>query len=262
MKEWYVESIKRIVEKKDYAEILASESRMLNLIPSEDAVSILKQLFNEADDSIGKSQPFYRSRIFDSLLSIRVFDKVEFLIQTLETSSSGWSYACCRELATFKDPRAIEKLCQVVRKSDDPDLRSSAVEALEVNGDASALDIDSEFFMLTPLWNSLPKPSLTFQRTLSPTQAFDQPPTTPPATTHATHPPTTPPDSPTNAPSPKPTATQSDSTPVRKQAKTQPRVDPFPQQISQRQHSDVLGNCPTPLRRFQELELGRFQEMQ
>jgi HEAT repeat protein len=140
MKEWYVESIKRIVEKKDYAEILASESRMLNLIPSEDAVSILKQLFNEADDSIGKSQPFYRSRIFDSLLSIRVFDKVEFLIQTLETSSSGWSYACCRELATFKDPRAIEKLCQVVRKSDDPDLRSSAVEALEVNGDASALD--------------------------------------------------------------------------------------------------------------------------
>jgi HEAT repeat protein len=140
VREFYAEVINRIVEDTVSVEISGDESQILNSFPSEEVISILRQLFSEADDPIHKSQLLYKSRVFRSLLSIRVFDKVEFLIETLETSSEGWPEACCRNLATFKDPRAIEKLCQVVRESGNSDLRFTAVKALSTNGDASALE--------------------------------------------------------------------------------------------------------------------------
>jgi HEAT repeat protein len=103
-------------------------------LPADEVVSILIEVFNnESDDTI-------KSRAFDAILSIIEFDRIGFLIDLFSVSPFGWQAACCRELSRFHDNRAITKLCDILLKEPNADLRYLAAEGLARIGDAAAIE--------------------------------------------------------------------------------------------------------------------------
>lgn len=115
--------------------ITEDEASLFNSFPVNQAIPVLQKLFRETSDTT------IESRIFDAILKIKDFDKVQFLIDLFKESSIDWRIICCKHLAKFQDKRAINKLCEIVMTDDDPDVRYCATESLSIIGDTTAITV-------------------------------------------------------------------------------------------------------------------------
>ena len=114
-------------------ELQESDISLLNSLPLEKVVSVLRTIFDKEHSSVVKS------RAYHAILSIQKLDKVQFLIDTFGGASIDWQIAYCRSLAQFHDPRAITKLCKVLLENVDADVRYVAAESLSEIGDSTAV---------------------------------------------------------------------------------------------------------------------------
>lgn len=115
-------------------EITKSDAEFFNSLPVSEVAPALLEIFENTTNSTT------RSRVFDALLKLEGFDKVQFLIELFDRSSDGWPAACCRHLSEFRDRRAIAKLCDVLLHDSDPDVRYVAAESLAIIGDHTAIE--------------------------------------------------------------------------------------------------------------------------
>lgn len=130
-----VQVIQRLINSPNPAEISERDAELLNLMPAQQVVPVLKGILRNPPDA------YAESRAFDALLKLEEFDRVAFLIQFLDESNVDWRMVCCRRLGKINDSRAIQKLMDVVRNDEDPDVRYIAAEALGLNGGEVALRI-------------------------------------------------------------------------------------------------------------------------
>lgn len=116
-------------------EITGGEEALFNSLPTNAVVATLQELIHSESD------PIIVSRAFDALLKMKSFDKVQFLISLSDENPQKWRFTCCQALSKFQDPRAVKKLCEIVMKDDDPDVRYVATESLAEIGDETAVPI-------------------------------------------------------------------------------------------------------------------------
>ncbi len=128
-------TIKKVIYNNSLdSELPISDILLLNALSLDSTVLMLRDIFDREKDMIVKS------RAFNAILSIRQFDKVQFLIDTFDESSIDWQIVYCRSLSRFYDSRVITKLCSVLLANEDPDVRYVATEALAEIGDSSATE--------------------------------------------------------------------------------------------------------------------------
>jgi HEAT repeat protein len=107
----------------------------LNALPVDNVVCVLRDIFDEEGDLT-----VVKSRAYRAILGMRDFDKVQFLLDMFERSSTDWQIAYCRDLARFSDSRAIAKLCVILLEESEPDIRYAAAESLAEVGDSTTLE--------------------------------------------------------------------------------------------------------------------------
>ncbi len=110
-----------------------SDISQLNSLPAEKAIATLRAIFDSERGGVAKS------RAYHAILSVRDFDKIQFLMDAFDAASIDWQIAYCRTLAEFHDPRAVGKLSGVLLESTDADVRYAAAEALGKIGDSKAV---------------------------------------------------------------------------------------------------------------------------
>lgn len=119
------EVIRRIVYNPSPEVDLAEQDvAQLNALAVEDAIPILRTIFEHERAPNAQS---------------RAFDRVQFLLNLLDLSSNGWRGASCHSLAHFPDPRARAALCPMLLHDPDPHIRSTAAESLAVIGDTMTI---------------------------------------------------------------------------------------------------------------------------
>ena len=145
MQEFVKDIVMRILYKQSPdIDLSEHEAALLDSLPPVESIPLLREIFDHEPDEAVKS------RTFDAILAIRGFDRVQFLLDLLDQAwidlqsaydwrLVGWRLAYCRQLARFPDPRAIAKLCAILRHDPDPDMRYTAAESLAEVGDATAI---------------------------------------------------------------------------------------------------------------------------
>lgn len=127
-------SIKKVIYNDPLnAELSSEDVDLLNSLPSDEIASILKSMFDVEKDFI------VRSKIYEAILVLENLDTVQFLLDIFEQSPISWQTIYCRSLSKFKDSRAITKLCDVLLKSKDSNMRYVAAESLAEIGDSTAI---------------------------------------------------------------------------------------------------------------------------
>lgn len=117
-------------------EITEGEAFLFNNLysmESAEVVSALETLVRNA------THPF-NSRAMDALLKLNDFDKVGYLINLFDERPE-WAFALCEDFTRFPEPRAIQKLCDIVTHYADPDVRFNATVSLAEIGDETAIAV-------------------------------------------------------------------------------------------------------------------------
>lgn len=114
-------------------DILDSDIELLNTLPVDSVVSILRDVYDNESDV------YVRARAFSAIMSISKFDKVYFLMDILEKTPTTRHYNACYELRYFQDYRAMIKLCNILLINPDPNLRYIAAESLANFDDATVI---------------------------------------------------------------------------------------------------------------------------
>ena len=116
-------------------DITATEEEFLNSLPADMVYPVLMDMVLEGEN--GRVQ----SRAFDALMKLLGIDKVGCLFELYSKSTPDWRLVCCKYLANFPDPRAVNRLCDVAQRHNDPDFRYVAVEGLGRIGDQSVISL-------------------------------------------------------------------------------------------------------------------------
>jgi hypothetical protein len=134
MNDYIRNTITQIVYKNDLDINLSdAEIDLLNSLPVDEVAPILVTIFKQESDLDTKS------RAYHGILALEHFDRVQFLLDMLESSSVDWYFAYCKDLAFFHDRRAMAKLCNILLEDPEPDLRYVAAESLAEMGDTTAI---------------------------------------------------------------------------------------------------------------------------
>jgi len=127
--------VTRVIHNTSPTEITDGAAKYLNSLPAEKVVPALIKLFEAESDELA------RSRTVDALMKIDNLDKVAFLVERLDTMADlDWRYGIAMRLGDFPDPRAVEKLVEILRHDPNPDMRFVSAESLGQIGDASAIE--------------------------------------------------------------------------------------------------------------------------
>jgi HEAT repeat protein len=122
-----------IYKKSSVMDLSKQEIDLLNSFPVDKVVPTLREIFEKEDNATVRGRAFY------AILTIQGFDRVQFLLDLFEGSSTDWQIAYCRELSRFHDSLAIAKLCNILLEDADPDMRYVAAESLAEIGDSTAI---------------------------------------------------------------------------------------------------------------------------
>jgi hypothetical protein len=105
----------------------------LNSLPTEGVYFTLKAIF------LSESNRIIKSRAFGAMIGLEALDRVGMLFDLYKGSTIDWQIVYTKSLSQFKDDRAIKKLCEILLKARNSDLRFVAAESLAQIGDASSL---------------------------------------------------------------------------------------------------------------------------
>ena len=96
MNDYLMARVNNIVYKDTLnTEISKSDISLLNSLPTKEVISTLRGIFDKEHDDV------LNSRAYNAILSIRNFDKVQFLIDIFDGASIDWQIAHCKSFAQF-----------------------------------------------------------------------------------------------------------------------------------------------------------------